>query len=56
MLPHTRHIYYWKAGNIVERIAQLNRFDIVFTVRAKGTNHRLLFSADPECARMQLGG
>ncbi len=44
------------SGGRIERIAQPNRADVVFTIRANGTNHRLLFSADPECARIQLGG
>ncbi len=44
------------SGGRIERIAQPNRLDVVFTVRANGTNHRLLFSADPECARVHLGG
>ena len=44
------------SGGRIERIAQPNRLDVVFTIRANGTNHRLLFSADPESARVHLGG
>jgi predicted ribosome quality control (RQC) complex YloA/Tae2 family protein len=43
-------------GGRIERIAQPGRFDVVFTIRSGGVNHRLLFSADPESARVHLVG
>ena len=38
-------------GGRVERIAQPSRQTVVFTIRANGQNHRLLFSCEPEAPR-----
>lgn len=42
------------AGGRIDRIVQPNRHEVVFTVRTGGKNHRLLFSANPESARVHL--
>ena len=41
-------------GGRVERIAQPGAFDLLFTIRSGGKNHRLLCSAAPESARVLM--
>ena len=38
----------------IERISRSGKYEYTLVVRANNKNHRLLLSADPESARLQL--